>query len=278
MKLYTQEQLNRREIILQTHKNFDKFLDVDIINTLINLFDDTPDKFLDKNKKITKYVEDERKMRKLSSSNVKFRSHVFGENNNNSSLIFIIVKDDKDFLHITIHLSLKYLESRDTGMIHIYKDIYEPNVSKKKKSLIYALISVRKTINKPNSLVFSIADGYDTPAIVKDVDLYDEDIQKEMSVIIGVFNKLFDEANEEYYVGLNKNISFIHNKTSNVITNMNQHTEHITRKNRGSKIIPFSNNKTIFEINRRRNNRNRKTRRHKRSNSNIINTLSNVEF
>ena len=279
MKLFTEQELNERHVILQSHKNFDKFLNKHIINTLINLFDDTPDKFLNINEKMIKYIDTERKERKLSNININLTSYVFGENKNNSTLIFIISKNNKDYIHLSIHLSLQYLKPEDTGMIHIYKDIYEPNVSNRKQRLLYALISVEKPKNKPKSLEFSIADGYNTNPIIKDVELYDKDIQKEMNVIISVLNKLFDETNKEYYVGSDRNISFIHNKTNKVLTNMNQHTQHIIRQNVGSKIIPLSNNKTIHTIHRRKNNQNRKTRRRKSTtHKNSYNMLENAEL
>ena len=64
----------------------------------------------------------------------------------------------------------------------------------------YHLISVIIPPNKPKSLEFSIADGYDTPSNVKNTQKYDPDLQREMDAIIAVLNNLFDEKNTEFYI------------------------------------------------------------------------------
>jgi len=138
-------------------------------------------------------------------------------------------------------------------MIHIYKNIYKQLNKKINKKLLYALISVEQPSNKPNSLVFSIDDGYNTPS-VENAELYDPEIQSEMNVIITVLNRIFDEDNNDYYIG-NTNTSYINlNKVNAVLNNINKHTIYFTRKNYGkSAISSFINNKRNMK---------RKTRRH----------------
>lgn len=284
MPKYSKDELDKRGNIIRTHKNFDKFLDIDIINTLVNLFDETVvNEYSNQNEKMTKYVENERKARDLSNSNVSFKSYICEKPKKNdnlkkrkndvilkrdSNLVIVILKDNKEFLHLTIHLSLKYLAPELTGMIHFYKDVYETNINQKdQKSLIYALISVQKPNGKPNSLEFSIADGYTSPSIIKDRNIYDPELQKEMDVIICVLNRLFDETNEDFYVGNKKNLSFIHNKTDKVLELMNKYTKHITRKNIETKLFPFSSNQSVFETNLKKNNTGRRITRKKNNRS-----------
>ena len=109
-----------RSTIIQSHRLFENILDKHNINSLVYLFN--------KNNKtdnnIAKYVEEERKNRKLNSTNVMITSEVFGENKNDSTLYLSIYKNSKEFIHLTIHLSMKTLENHSAGMIHISKDIY----------------------------------------------------------------------------------------------------------------------------------------------------------
>ena len=114
-------------------------------------------------------------------------------------------------------------------MIHIYKNIYKNiNASVAKKSL-YALISVKRPINKQHSLEFSIDDGYTTPNVAN-AYLYDPEIQKEMDVIIAVLNRIFDEDNKEYYIGNKDRLVSIHSRTNNVLENINKRTAFVSRK------------------------------------------------
>jgi hypothetical protein len=242
---YTKEQLDERSKILKSHELFGNFLDADIINKLIHLFDNNNTN-IDNNDKIIKYIEDERKKQGLDASNVLVESEVYRYTRKNSTLHLQIKKNNKDFIHLTIHISPDDLPPQHSTMIHISKDIYkEMAIPSKLKRTLYALISIKQPIDKPNSLEFSIADGYNT-VDVPNAYLYDPEIQKEMNVIITVLNKIFDENNKEYYIG-NKFYS-IHNKTNTVLKNINTHTKYTIRKNIGKTLMPELTNTNIFNV------------------------------
>jgi hypothetical protein len=125
-----------------------------------------------------------------------------------------------------------------SGVIHFYKNIYEPKIKIKNKYRLYAIIEVKQPPGKSNSLEFTIADGYNTPTSVPNVTVYNTDIQKEMDVIITVLNRLFDEKNKEFYIG-NPNLQLV-NKFNAVANNINTHSTLISRKNKTVKILPTS--------------------------------------
>jgi hypothetical protein len=54
---YSQEQLNARNHIIQSHKQLCMFLDAHIVNVLTHLFDAKHDTYVDKRAKIAKYIE-----------------------------------------------------------------------------------------------------------------------------------------------------------------------------------------------------------------------------
>jgi hypothetical protein len=162
----------------------------------------------------------------------------------------IIIILHKDFLHFSIHIAPKNLDLKHSGMIHMYKNVYNIQEKKRNKKL-YALIKINIPENKPNSLVFSIADGYNTPEI-KNEDSYEKELQQEMDVIITVLNKLFDEKERNFYLGYDKIMINIHNKTNNVLRNINTRTKYIKRKNIGTTffapIINISGHKISHKI------------------------------
>ena len=239
MSRYTQTQLDERSKIIESQKLFGKFLDADIINKLVYLFDNTDNTYISKNNKIIKYIEDERRKQGLDDTNVIIESEVYGYTRKNSTLHLLIKKNNKDFIHLTIHISPADLPPQFSTMIHISKDIYkEMQIPSKLKRTMYALISVKQPVDKPNSLEFSIADGYNTVGI-PDAHIYDPEIQQEMNVIITVLNNIFDENNEEYYIG-NKFYP-IHNKTNIILKNINTRTKYTIRKNIGKMLLPELN-------------------------------------
>jgi hypothetical protein len=231
MGKYSQQELNNREKIFQTHKYIIEFMDKYTLNNLINLFD------ISNNDNIVKYIENERRKRGLDSSNVSFQSEIYGENVNNSTLFFMIKKNGNDYLHLTIHLSIKSLNPKRDGIIHMKKNYY-------KEKNNYALILISKLNNKPDSLVFSIANGYNTPDI-KNAQIYDPEIQKEMDVIIHVLNRIFDEE-DEIYVGKMNRLITTHNKIPLILKNINRHSKYATRKNKGSTILQKLKNIYIY--------------------------------
>lgn len=232
--LYSQVELLRRDKILRTQLLLNKLLNANTINALINLFDKYKHN-LKSDSKITRYIENERKMQGLNSNNVEIISYVYGYNNKKSTLHLGIKKNSQDYLHLTIHLSPDRLDPKHTGMIHIYKDIYRAVNSKTPKRLLYSLIEVKQPTNKPDSLIFSIGDGFTTSG-VQNSHIYDPELQQEMNVIITVLNLIFDEDNE-YYIGNRKNNS-ISIKTDWVLNNIDKRTQYISRKNKGIKLGP----------------------------------------
>jgi hypothetical protein len=258
--LFSPINLQERNKIIQSQILLENFLEVDIINKLVHLFDDTHDNYLDKRYKITSYIEEERKLQGLNDSNVEIVSYVYDYNRKNSTLYLGIKKNSQDFIHLTIHLIPSALDPNHSGIIHIFKDIYKNKTTRRTRPLIYSLISVEKLTSKPNSLKFSIDYGYNTPGI-SNSHMYDPEIQEEMDVIINVLNRLFDE-DDEYYIGNNSILYPIHKKTNLVLNNINKHTTIITRKNKGTFLYPTSistespiniNYTTHHKIHRKRN-------------------------
>jgi hypothetical protein len=220
---------NECKSILESHKLFVKFLNLDIINNLINLFNEK--------EKLKKYIEDERKKRGLNN-NIKIKSRFYIPKNRIPTLILDIIKNNKSFIHLSIHLPLKYLSTENSGIIHFYKNVYENKINKTKKqnqNKLYSIINILQPEGKPNSLEFSIDN---TTKLNKAVNIYNKEIQEEMDVIITVLNRLFDENNNEYYIGYNKEIMNIHNQTNNVARIINKYKKYATRKNKRKTYFP----------------------------------------
>lgn len=255
MAYYSKQQLQQRDNIIKSQLLFGNFLNRDIINALIHLFDKETNSYVSPMHKITKYIEKERNSRRLNSSNVIIQSEVYGYNDDiNKPVLYLgIKKKGKEFIHLTIHLVPKELNPKKDGIIHIFKNIYKKNVNRKvygnKRTKFYALIEVSYSDIKPHSLHFSIGYGDTTPD-ADNVALYDIEIQQEMDVIITVLNRLFDETNTRFYIG-NKQPNDInmenpaypvHNKTNKTLTIINTNTNKIKRNNRGLFMDPPSSN------------------------------------
>lgn len=249
MATFTQTQLLYRGKILQSHANFIKFFDKYTIHALVNLFNTKCNTCKDK---ITTYLAEERSQRGLHDDNVIINSEVYGTIVGNTGLNLTVKKDNKDYVHLSIHLTFKSLKPQQAGIIHIYKDFYEsldPNISKKK---LYALILVVPSQTKPNTLEFSIADGYNTPNI-ENAAMYDVEMQKEMDSILSVLNNLFDEDNEEFYIGSPGKIIHIHNKVNSVLTDLNSHSKYATRRNKCKLMFNTVSNNISMRINMSKN-------------------------
>jgi hypothetical protein len=251
---YTPEQLHKRELNLQSQLLFGNFLDTDIVTSLVNLFKDnrnytTP--------KIVKYIEDERKLQGLDNRNVKVESEIYNIITNSidkkdssrkgATLLLKIIKNNKEFIHLTIHLVPTTINSDKDGLIHIFKDVYKTkgdtnktkSVPSRETNKLYALISVKQPDGKPNSLEFSIDKQYyktNVPTIINS-DKIDDEINKEMDVILTVLNSLFDEENIEFYIGGKDKLREINQTTNKVLNNINMHSLLTTRKNKGIKTI-----------------------------------------
>lgn len=235
MPTFTSQQLMNRDKIIQSQKQFITFLNKDIIISLISLFN-TNNIYGDK---IINYINDERKKRKMNPA-IRVESEVNLRRNNDPTLHLSIKNNNTELLHFSIHLVLGIINPKLTGIIHIQKNIYKSMTPKPEKKSLYALISVRQPINKPNSLEFSIDDGYVTPG-VKNSHIYDPDLQKEMNVIIDVMNNIFDETKPNFYIGNPHKLFNVHKKSNNILQKINNHNIYATRKNKGSLIIPYSN-------------------------------------
>lgn len=83
--------------------------------------------------------------KRLDDSTITISSDVYGYDSKNSTLCLDIHKNNKKFIHLSIHLTLRNLDPIYNGMIHIVKDIYKISRSKQ----FYALISVKQPDDKP---------------------------------------------------------------------------------------------------------------------------------
>ena len=188
----------------------------------------------------------------MDNTNIEIETKVYGIEKNNTSLILILYKNGIQFLHLSIHLSVRYLNPKNTGILHISKNIYKGKTTRKKDR--YALISVHIPDDKPKSLIFSIANGYNTPKI-KNSNSYEEELQEEMDVIIAVLNNIFNQKNNKYYIGRKKQYINIHKKINEALNNINQHSNHVTRKNKENEnsfyFKPKSDNKFLINYNKK---------------------------
>ena len=244
MVLYSKTQLNQRHLIIQSQKLFWSFLDSTMINKLIHLFDSTSE---NSKVKISTYVENERKVQGLTSSDISVESEVYGQTKLNPTLHLDILKNNKEFLHLTLHLSPRSLEAKDHGAIHFFKNVYSIKGTNKEQELsnkkyLYSIISIIQPANKSNSLEFSIANGYTTNGI-QNASRYDPELQQEMNVIITVLNRMFDEDNRDFYIGNEDNLFPIHKNTNTVLNGINIRSHYIPLKNKGTRMYPpFNNN------------------------------------
>jgi hypothetical protein len=227
-------QRKQKEEIITSQKLFWSFLDFTMLNKLVNLFDDTvagPDK-------ISKYIENERRIRGMDEASVVGK--VYRELNIESDVLLEIRKNNQPILHLSLHLSPYSFSSKKTGPLHIYKNIYNTtqNLYKKKK---YAIIRVEKPIGKDKSLEFSIAHGYKTPGINAD----EKEIQQEMDVIIHIINRIFDQY-DPYYIGVEEELININPKTEPIVNNINNKS-YVQLKNKGLRTISKIN-KTIPKL------------------------------
>lgn len=231
---------NQRSNILKSQILFGNFLNKEIIIKLITLFDEHNKS----DKSIVKYIENERKYQGLNNLNIRIESKVYGTNDKNTTFILKIFKNNKQYLHFTIHLISTSLNLTNSGMIHFKKNVYQTKVSKKQQYKLYTLVLVQQPLS--HSLHFSTSYRYNTPSNVQNVNLYNSDLKKEIKVIIDIFNKLFDETNKEFYIGNSQNNYLnIHPNTNNILNNINLHSKYTSRKNKGVPIFPSSNKPLI---------------------------------
>ena len=271
MSIFTREQLDSRNIILQSQKLFGSFLDRYSINKIIQLFDNTRNI-----PKIVKYVEAERLAMGLKTTNIHIKSELDIHNKDDITLHMRVMKNNKELLHLSMHFYVKSLTPQESGVLHFYKNIYrKTNENKSKKALrqynkqFYALILVHQPEGKQNSLEFSVVDEYTMPGVhyiqtfdnIKTQKDMDNVLQQEMDAIIRVLNRIFDETQPEYYVGktkttiqntesdiinTHKSPLDIHLKTNYVLENINKFTNHVTRKNKGSAFFPKATNEPLL--------------------------------
>jgi hypothetical protein len=259
MSYYTNQQLQSRREIIDTHKQFCNFLDAKLVNKLVHLFESNI---------ISKYIEDERIFQGMNTSNVIITSNVDIEGKDGPSLYLNIKKHNLDYIHLSIHLCIKDLEPAKQGIVHMVKNVFKnpmryTNISKSKlrklKPRMYALIGVRQSTNNPNSLEFTIEDEYLTTDI-SGANTNESQLQQEMKAILKVLNRLFKKEKTKYYIGRKEDMINVHNKTNKILTSMNTYTKYATRKNYGVLLGPRPSNQPTLVIKRNRN-RNRKTRK-----------------
>lgn len=274
MALYSPNQIRQRDTIIQSQKQFWNFLDSNMINKLIHLFD-TPTKI--PKSTMSKYIENARKEKALNTSNVSVNSYVYGQKESKPSLGLEIKKNNKKFIHLSIHLAPGSLKPTDNGPIHFSKNIYRIIGTNSKqdsgnRKLIYAIILVSQPADKPRSLEFSIATGYTTPGVENPI--YDHELQQEMNVIITVLNRLFDENNAEFYIGNEDKLFPIHNNTNIVLDGINKISKIVSLKNKGTRLYPplNKNSESIskYRLNKKSQTRVNKSARGKRRTPIII--------
>ena len=251
MPIFTQAELATRQPILQTQITLGDFLDINIIRKLIQLFDNKLGSY--DTDKFYKYVETARKLKGYDNINITFKQAVHNLDKDDPTLHFGILKNGRELIHLSIHLAMKSLTPKNSGIIHISKNIYSKGQPGSIRKKLYALISVQIPVGKPRSLEFTVADGLTTP-FMSNHQTYDLEIQQEMNVIIGVLNKLFNEKDKEHYIGSNSEsdkLEEIHPNTNRILESINAHTEHFTRKNKGVYLHPLANNQQVVRINSR---------------------------
>ncbi len=251
--------LESRRKIIETHSQFCSFLDGNIVNTLVHLFESNI---------ISKYIEDERIFQGMNTSNITITSNIDVKSIHGPSVYLNIIKNNQKYIHLSIHLCIKDLEPTKQGTIHMFKNVFDDitrNTSMTKSKLrrltprMYALITVHQPTNKPKSLEFTIEDEY----LITDIsgaNTNDSQLQREMKAILDVLNRLFNEENEKYYIGRKKDMTNVHNKTNTILASMNTYTKYATRKNHGVLLGPRPSNQSPFVFKRNKN-RNRKTRK-----------------
>jgi hypothetical protein len=164
-KKFTTSRFIKRGKIMKSHVLLGNFLDANLLNALVNLFDTNKNKDNINKKyinKITNYISNERIKRGLNDDNIKIESKLY-DKNKKTSVILTIFKNNIKYMHLTIHLVPTSLTPVSSGVIHFYKNIYERKTDVDNHYKLYAIIEVKQPPGKPNSLEFTIADGYNTP-------------------------------------------------------------------------------------------------------------------
>jgi hypothetical protein len=224
-----------QEPIIKSHIKFSDVFDQFMINRLNAWFKN--------NGKVTDFVREERRENGLDEIDTTVESFVYGTSTNDTTLVLLIKKHGNDFIHLSIHLAPEYLSTsmKNSGIIHIVKNIYKSKLSGKKNYHIKSIYAITQPKGKHHSLHFEILQRYSTSTIVKNVNIYDEEVKQEMKVITKVLNKLFDEDDIEHYVGdyhaIHPNSNKIQSptpmepNTNNIIRNINTRTKFISRRN-----------------------------------------------
>jgi hypothetical protein len=166
------------------------------INAMVYLFNpNNEDNVLN----IGRYIQNERKRQIIDiNTTVRIISDVYDVGRGNPTLYLGIIKDGVEFIHLNFHLCVRSWEDHPAGLLHISKDIYPKNKCTKKSPC--AMIFMKQDL--PDSIFFSIPSQYYHTDI--EYPIYDDEIKKEMDVIITVLNRLFDEKNKRFYVGNNR--------------------------------------------------------------------------
>jgi hypothetical protein len=240
-------------MVIQSQKQFWDCLDINLINTLVDLF--YTDEITLAPSRISKYIEEKGEIQKIDKT-FSISSQVYDIYTSMPSLILLIKQNNKDLLHLSIHLCPTSFNPKKTGPIHIRKNQIINKLSLKRKNFQYALLTVQQPVGKPNSLVFSIGDGYSS-AHIPGASIYNTPIQKVMDVIIDILNNLFNEEHEDYIGHI---IELPHPYTNPILHTINTTAKEVSRKNTG-KVYSSNNFKTFYLSPRKPKNKTRKIKK-----------------
>lgn len=244
-----------RNMVIQSQKQFWNCLDINLINTLVDLF--YTDELTNTPSKISKYIEEKGEIQKVDKT-FSVSSQVYDISGSMPSLILLIKQNNTDILHLSLHLCPTSFNPKKTGPIHIRKNQIINQLLLKRKNFQYALLTVQQPVGKLYSLEFSIGDGYSS-AHIPGASMYNTTIQKVMDVIIDILNNLFNEEHEDYIGHL---IELPHPYTNPILHTINTTSKEVSRKNKG-KVYSSNNFKTFSISSRKLKNRTRKVKKQK---------------
>ncbi len=142
----SQNNLKKKQNSIDSQKIFWNYLDIEKINVLIHLFDEASNSTSESKYTITELVKEERRSKGLSDANINVVSYVYGVTENTPTLHLQIIKNNQDFLHFTIHLTVFSLDNKNSGPIHFKHDIYKVKGLTSKNKLPYRQVPKLRTL------------------------------------------------------------------------------------------------------------------------------------
>jgi hypothetical protein len=176
-----------------------------------------------------------------------FQMHEINEDNDPMCIVKILY-NNKNLIHLTIHLAPTRLFPYEHGMIHIVKDCYKSRRKRIFSPMVTMRIHVSTPLNKPLSKHFTLID--DTHPIYGHAgDAATENrIKEESDILIGVLNKMFNQDEPFYYIGHPQgNMVNLNNQTATpafpkqpitdlILNQMNRPAVKFSRKNKGTQL------------------------------------------